>query len=54
MEEKGIEYDLKMVHTFLCENLQPSYVQKVNPQGTVPALALPDGTLLTESLDIMK
>eukprot|EP00243_Klebsormidium_subtile_P003516 TRINITY_DN16934_c0_g1_i1.p1 TRINITY_DN16934_c0_g1~~TRINITY_DN16934_c0_g1_i1.p1 ORF type:complete len:255 (+),score=76.18 TRINITY_DN16934_c0_g1_i1:311-1075(+) len=54
MEEKGIEYDLKLVHTILCENLQPSYVQKVNPKGTVPALALPDGNILTESLEIIK
>ncbi|GAQ78065.1 Glutathione S-transferase family protein [Klebsormidium nitens] len=54
MEEKGIEYDLELVHTFLCENLQRSYVQKVNPKGTVPALALPNGTILTESLEIMK
>lgn len=54
MEEKDIQYDLKAVNLLLCQNLKPDYVKNVNPNGTVPALVLPDGKVLTESLDIMK
>ncbi|GAQ87850.1 hypothetical protein KFL_003820050 [Klebsormidium nitens] len=54
MEEKDIHYDLRAVNLLLCQNLKPDYVKKVNPNGTVPALVLPDGKVLTESLDIMK
>eukprot|EP00243_Klebsormidium_subtile_P004368 TRINITY_DN18347_c0_g1_i1.p1 TRINITY_DN18347_c0_g1~~TRINITY_DN18347_c0_g1_i1.p1 ORF type:complete len:316 (+),score=101.88 TRINITY_DN18347_c0_g1_i1:25-972(+) len=54
MEEKEIQYDLKPVNLLLCQNLKPDYVKKINPNGTVPALVLPDGKVLTESLEIMK
>ena len=45
---------------YLCENREvvlrdrPPHMMKISPKGTVPVLQLVDGTVIEESLDIMK
>ena len=45
---------------YLCENREvllrdrPSHMMEISPKGTVPVLQLVDGTIIEESLDIMK
>ena len=33
---------------------RPSHMMEISPKGTVPVLQLTDGTVIEESLDIMK
>ena len=48
LEEAGVDYDLHMVD--FANNAQQSEAYlSVNPKGRVPALALDDGTVLTET-----
>ncbi len=47
-EEAGIAYETVPIDTSKGEQHQAAYLA-VNPRGQVPALALPDGTVMTES-----
>ncbi|MEM8547968.1 MAG: glutathione S-transferase family protein [Pseudomonadota bacterium] len=49
--EKGVDIPVQQVDLGAHENLGAEYLEK-NPDGTVPALALDDGTVLSESLAI--
>lgn len=51
MKYKGIELDSQQVDLGSAEQLNDAY-RKINPQCTVPALQLDDGTLLTEVIGI--
>lgn len=51
MKYKGIELDSQQVDLGTAEQLNDEY-RKVNPQCTVPALQLDDGTMLTEVIGI--
>ena len=46
--EKGIQLDLVAVDIMRGENRQPAFVQNVNPAGQLPALELPNGSVITE------
>lgn len=48
LEEAGVPYEIIPIDTGKREHKQPAYL-KINPQGRVPALALPDGGVMTES-----
>lgn len=50
MHEKGItnEIDVVQVNLAKMENRTPPYNEKINPAGQVPALELPDGTVIAE------
>lgn len=48
LEQAGVPYELVLVDTEKGEHKQPAYL-KINPQGRVPALVLPDGGIMTES-----
>jgi glutathione S-transferase len=48
---KGIEIDTQQVDMLIAEQLTDTYRQ-INPQCSVPALVLDDGTLLTEVISI--
>ena len=48
LEEAGVPYEIIPVDTRKREHKQPAYL-KINPQGRVPALQLPDGGIMTES-----
>lgn len=49
---KGISVERRFVHLLRGEQNEREYLAK-NPQGLVPALALDDGTVLTQSLAII-
>ncbi|MGF1608605.1 MAG: glutathione S-transferase family protein [Kiloniellales bacterium] len=48
LEEAGVPYEIVPIDTKTGEHRQPAYL-KINPQGRVPALQLPDGSIMTES-----
>ena len=48
LAEKGIEYECVQVDLGTGEQLSEEY-RRINPNCTVPALELPDGTVLTEN-----
>lgn len=50
---KGVGYTYAPLNLREGENNQPEYLAK-NPAGLVPALELPDGTVLTQSLAIIE
>jgi maleylacetoacetate isomerase len=50
---KGIEYETRTVDLRAGEQSAPNY-RAVAPAGLVPSLVLPDGTVLTQSLAIMR
>ncbi len=52
LEELGLAYDMVQVNFGAGEHKNPDY-QAVNPLGKVPALQLPDGSILTESAAIV-
>lgn len=41
-------------HREITFSAKPAHMLKISPKGTVPVLLLPDGTVLEESLDIMR
>ena len=45
----GIEYDFIEVGDFLVEEIAQRKLEKVNPAAQVPALELPDGSVMTEN-----
>lgn len=47
-EEAGIEHEIVTVDTSKKAHLAPDFLA-INPRGQLPALALPDGTVMTES-----
>ncbi|HVZ01066.1 MAG TPA: glutathione S-transferase family protein [Dongiaceae bacterium] len=51
LEEAGVPYVLKLIDTSKGENQNPDYLA-LNPKGKVPALALDDGEIVTESAAI--
>lgn len=51
LAEKGIEIDMEQIDLMKREQLETDF-KTINPRGTVPALELDDGTLITESLAI--
>lgn len=51
MAYKGIELESQQVDLMAGAQLNEEYL-KINPQGTVPALVLDDGTVLTEVIGI--
>jgi len=51
MQHKGIEIDTQQVDMMAAEQLGDDY-RKINPDCTVPALVLDDGTVLTEVIGI--
>src|SRR5688572_8400073 len=50
---KGVTYDYISHHLRKGEHRSPDYLA-VNPQGLVPAVVLPDGHVLTQSLAIIE
>ena len=50
---KGVAYDYRAYHLQKGEHRNPAYMT-LNTQGLVPALELPDGTILTQSLAIIE
>ena len=52
LEEIGAEYEKVVIDVEKEENRSPEYLA-VNPLGQIPALALADGTILTESAAIV-
>ena len=48
LEEVGAKYELHRIDTKTGEHRTPEYLA-VNPRGQVPALRLPDGTVISES-----
>lgn len=53
LAEKGIDVPTVQINTREAEQFSAEF-QKVNPRGTVPALVLDDGTVLTESVSICR
>ena len=53
LAEKGIEVPMEQVNTREGAQFHPEFLA-VNPRGTVPALVLDDGTVLTESVAICR
>lgn len=53
LAEKGLEVPMQAVDMMSHENEAPDYL-KINPLGKMPALALDDGTILTESMAICR
>ena len=51
LAEKGIEHETVVVDLAAAEQLSDAY-RALNPACTVPALALPDGTVLTDNAGI--
>jgi glutathione S-transferase/GST-like protein len=52
LEELALPYDRVLV-TGYRDKIEPAWYRDINPIGQVPALELPDGTLMTESGAIM-
>lgn len=52
LEEIGAAYEIVPVDIYKDEHLTPEYLA-MNPAGKVPALALPDGTVMHEAAAIM-
>lgn len=52
LEEVGAEYQRVVVDLEKGEETKPEFLA-INPRGQIPALVLPDGSLLTESAAIM-
>lgn len=48
LEECGVPYERVLIDIRAGDQRRPDYLA-VNPQGRVPAMALPDGTVMTES-----
>lgn len=48
LAERGIEVEQQDVDLMGGENRQPEYMGKINPTGTLPALELDDGNVLSE------
>lgn len=53
LSEKGIELDRQMIDLRSGEQLGPDYLA-INPAGTLPALQLDDGEIITESAAICR
>jgi glutathione S-transferase len=53
LAEKGIEVPMEQINTREGAQFQPEYLA-INPRGTVPAMVLDDGTVLTESVAICR
>lgn len=53
LAEKGLEIDTETVDLVAGEQMLPAFLDK-NPRGTVPALALDDGTFLCECVAICR
>lgn len=53
MQEKGIDIDTKFVDMMKAEQLSDGY-KAVNPNATVPALVLDDGTVISEVVAICR
>ena len=51
LEEAGAEYETRFVDEDAGEHRTEAYL-RVNPRGKVPALRLPDGTVLVENVAI--
>ena len=52
LEEVGAKYEKIVVDLDQEENQEPDFLA-INPMGQIPALVLPDGTLMTESAAII-
>jgi len=50
---KGLAYSEEVVNLLAGEQHDPTYL-KINPQGTVPAIILDDGTVLSQSMAILE
>lgn len=48
LERGGLSIDIQQVDIMKMENRKPKYMSNVNSRGEVPALRLPDGSVLTE------
>ncbi|MDP4823939.1 MAG: glutathione S-transferase N-terminal domain-containing protein, partial [Aestuariivirgaceae bacterium] len=53
LEELGLPYRLENVSKGPDGQPSPAFLATINPLGQVPALKLPDGTVITESAAIM-
>jgi maleylacetoacetate isomerase len=53
LELKGLDYDYIAVNLLHAQQKSGDYMAK-NPQGLVPALETPDGTLIAQSVAIME
>lgn len=53
LAEKGMDVPMEQINTREGEQFKPEFLA-VNPRGTVPALVLDDGTVLTESVAICR
>lgn len=53
LAEKGIEIERVELDLRAGDNLKPEF-QALNPVGTIPVLELDDGTVLTESVSLMR
>ncbi|GGJ01086.1 glutathione S-transferase family protein [Neoroseomonas lacus] len=51
LEEAGIEFDVQRIDEDAGEHRRPPYLA-INPRGKVPALRLPDGSVLVENIAI--
>ena len=47
------EVDFESVHVDVRQNIDPDFLQ-INPAGVVPTLVCPDGSVLKNTLDILK
>lgn len=53
LEEKGIKYNVKIIHALTGGNLTADYL-KINPNATVPTLETSPGKYITDSNDILR
>ena len=53
IKEKNLDIETQEVSIIDGENLEPEYI-KINPWGTLPALQLDDGTVITEATSIFR
>lgn len=53
LAEKSIEVATQQIDTLATEQFSQTF-QKINPRGTIPALELDDGTVITESVSICR